>query len=379
MSDVSKPTVCQVLHSLNVGGAEVLAARLAQELQSEVRCLFACLDDLGPLGEQLQKDGFQVEVLHRKPGLDFQVVRRLQSLARREKVDLFHAHQYTPFFYCAAGGFARRRPPILFTEHGRWHPDLPSKKRIAFNRCFLRRRDRVVGVGEAVRRALIENEGIPARRVEVIYNGVDLRPYEGTRPSRKLVRQELGLPQEAFVVIQVARLDHLKDHPTAIRTMARLAEQIPGSRLLLVGAGPEQSRIEQEIAKHNIAGNVQLLGLRSDVSRLLAAADVFLLTSVSEGIPLTLIEAMAARLPIVSTSVGGVGEVVRHEETALLAPSGDDEALAAALVRLARDPHLADRLGAAGVRIAHERFSEQQMHRQYRRLYEEMTLAAVSA
>jgi glycosyltransferase involved in cell wall biosynthesis len=377
--DESKPTICQVLHSLNVGGAEVLAARLARGLSPDFRYLFACLDELGSMGEQLRDEGFQVEVLNRRPGLDFRVVKELQSLARRERVDLFHAHQYTPFFYCAAGAFAKKRPPILFTEHGRWHPDLPSRKRMAFNRCFLRRKDRVIGVGETVRQALIKNEGIPSRRVGVIYNGVDLRPYDDPRPEKQTVRSELGLAAGDFVIIQVARLDHLKDHPTAIRTIERLSASTPSARLLLVGAGPEQAPIEKEIAQRNLQSRVTLLGLRSDIPRLLAAADAFLLTSISEGIPLTLIEAMAARVPIVSTGVGGVYEVVGHEETALIAPAGDDAALAAALQRLASDPLLAKRLADAGRVRAHECFSEVKMHAEYRRLYEEMILAPALA
>src|SRR5262249_41513611 len=137
-------TVCQVLHSLCVGGAEVLATRLARRLRSDYRFVFLCLDDLGSLGEELRREGFTVEVLGRRPGFDSRLIWRMACFLRREQVDLLHAHQYAPFFYGIAARLLWRRPPLLFTEHGRTFPDYPRSKRILANRLFLERRDRVV-------------------------------------------------------------------------------------------------------------------------------------------------------------------------------------------------------------------------------------------
>jgi glycosyltransferase involved in cell wall biosynthesis len=367
-----RPTICQVLHSLNVGGAEMLAARLARHLADQFRFVFACLDDLGTLGHELRSEGFAVEVLGRQSGIDLGCARRLAAFARRERAGLLHAHQYTPFFYCRAPGTLIPRPPVLFNEHGRFFPDLPSRKRMVFNRLFLRRKDRVVAVGESVKQALIANEGIPAGRIEVIYNGVRLNDFSTSSDLRRQVRAELGIDPAAPVAIQVARLDYLKDHCTAIRAAERISRQLPGFRLLVVGEGPERAKIEADIVARKLAGNVILLGLRTDVRRLLAAADLFLLTSISEGIPVTLIEAMGARLPVVSTAVGGIKEVVRPEETGLVAPAGDDAQLAAAVVRLLTDPSMAHSFGNAGRARAEEMFSEDQMHGQYVQLYETM-------
>ncbi|NQT36023.1 MAG: glycosyltransferase [Planctomycetes bacterium] len=367
-----RPTICQVLHSLVVGGAEVLADRLARRLGDRYRFVAACLDELGTLGQALRDDGFTVEVIGRTPGLDRRCARRLAQFWRREQVDLIHAHQYTPFFYSAAARGLRRRPPILLTEHGRHFPDVRRRKRFFFNRLVLGRRDRVVSVGEAVRRALIANDGFPARRVGRIYNGIDCCFIADTSSVRREVREEIGLTEEHLILIQVARLNHLKDHATALRTMERIAARRDDVRLVLVGEGPEQEAIQREIGKRRLESRVCLLGLRDDVPRLLQAADLFLLTSISEGIPVTLIEAMAAGLPVVSTDVGGVAEVVQHERSALLAAAGDDAALAAAVLQLAADDDLRRRMGAEGKRRAAEVFSEETMHEAYCRLYEEM-------
>jgi len=366
------PTICQVLHSLTVGGAEVLAARIARRLQGQYRFVFACLDDVGTLGEQLRHEGFAVEVVERRPGTDLGCMRRLAGLWRREGASLVHAHQYTPFFYALAARALRRSPPVLFTEHGRWYPDYPRRKRILFNRLMLRTTDRVVGVGESVRQALIRNERIPARRVRVIYNGVDAAAFNGRLVDRAAVRDEIGLPRDDLMIIQVARLDHLKDHPTAIRTLERVVQQDGRARLVLVGEGAELEKIQREIRARGMEGYVRLLGLRSDVARLLHAADLFLLTSISEGIPVTIIEAMAAGLPVVSTDVGGVGEIVRAGRTGLLARRQNDSELAGAIVRLARDPALRRQMGEEGRRRAQETFSEERMHSSYQAMYEEM-------
>ena len=369
--DVDRPpTVCHLLHSLNVGGAEVLVARIARRLSSRYRFVFACLDELGPLGEQLRDEGFVVDVLGRKPGLDLGCARRLSRFLRSHGVEVLHAHQYTPFFYALVSRIFRRYPPVLFTEHGRWHPDYPRRKRIVFNRIFLRRNDHVVGVGEAVRQALINNEGISAERVKVIYNGVNSTDFSGD--GRSDARRALGIGDRDDVVIQVARLDALKDHFTALRAIERLTAARPTLQLLLVGEGPERLAIEAEIVSRGLQSHVRLLGLRSDVAQLLSAADAFLLSSVSEGIPVTVIEAMLAELPVVATRVGGMGEVVESEVTGFLAAAGDDATLAESLDRLLSNESLRRQMGQAGRQRATQLFSEQQMHESYAQLYQEM-------
>jgi glycosyltransferase involved in cell wall biosynthesis len=249
-------------------------------------------------------------------------------------------------------------------------PDYPRPKRIVANRLLKRRCDRNIGVGEVVRQALIVNEGIPAGRVGVIYNGVDLSPYRQAPPDRATICRELNVEDDAFIIMQVARLVPIKDHQTALKALHALHH--PRARLVIVGEGPEESAIRETVARLGLQDRVRMLGLRSDVSRLLQAADVFLLSSINEGIPLTVLEAMAAGLPVVSTSAGGVGEVVLDGQTGLLAPVGDAEELARHLLRLASDEAERKRMGEAGRQRAFALFDEEQMLASYERLYREM-------
>jgi glycosyltransferase involved in cell wall biosynthesis len=368
----TRPKVCQLLHGLRVGGAEVLAARLARQLRDHFRFSFVCLDELGTLGEELRRDGYPVAVLERRPGVDWGCLFRLARFLQRERINLVHAHQYTPFFYGAAARLLYRRPPVLFTEHGRFHPDYPRRKRILANRLLLQRRDRVVGVGRAVGQAVIQNEGISAERVQIIYNGIDMSAFSSQSVDRLAIRREIGVNAWDFVIILVARLDPLKDHATAIRAMEHVVWHRREARLVLVGEGAELARIENMVHERTLKPYVRFLGLRTDVARLLLAADVFLLTSISEGIPLTVIEAMAAGLPVVATQVGGVSEIVEDGYTGLLAPAGDDANLAERLLRLAADPALRAQMGQLGRQRVMDLFSESQMHDRYLELYQEM-------
>ena len=369
--------ICQLLHAMTTGGAEVLADRIGRRFRDRHDVVFACLDGLGELGQALRDDGYTVEVLDRGAGIDTGCMRRLARTFRGLRVDLIHAHQYTPFFYAAASRLCGHRLPIVFTEHGRFFPDYPSRKRAVFNRWMLRRRDRVVAVGRQVRQALVANESIPADRIEVIYNGIDLTAYAGgdCAEQRRAVRGDLRLGGDDFVIAQVARLDSIKDHVTSVRALALLAARRPGVHLLIIGDGPQRSEIAAEIERQGVGGRVHLLGLRRDVPALLAACDAAMLTSLSEGIPLSLIEGMAQGLPVVSTDVGGVREVVTEGGNGLLCPVGDATAIASALGRLADDGAFRQRLGQDGRQAARERFGEEQMFAQYERLFDQVAAA----
>ena len=376
---VARPTIAHVLHRLYPAGAEVLAADLARRLQNRFRFVFFCLDAIGPLGEVLAGEGFTVMNLARRPGVDLSVARRLRRACRASRVDLLHAHQYTPFFYAALSRGLCRRPPILFTEHGRHYPDFRRAKRVLANRFLLGRNDRVTAVGRFVKQALVDHEGIAAGRIEVVYNGVDpARFAPPDAPARAAARAELGLEPQTPALLQVARFHPVKDHATALRSLAALLPLLPPgpeeSRpvLLLAGDGDGRAQAQTLAAALGVAQRVRFLGVRADVPRLMAAADLFLLTSLSEGVSVTLLEAMAAGLPVVATDVGGNSEVVIHGQTGLLAPRGDAAALAQHIAILLDDAARRDAMGHAGRERLLAQFSQQQMHDRYTKIYEQM-------
>ena len=173
--------------------------------------------------------------------------------------------------------------------------------------------------------------------------------------------------------MQVARLNRLKDHLTAVRAIGLLARDCPNVRLILVGDGEERPAIESLVEQLGLQQQVRLLGTRHDVDRLLQAADIFLLTSISEGIPLTLIEAMASEVPCVATDVGGNSEVIVPSETGLLAEPKNPLSVASAIRPLLDDAALRQRMGKAGCVRVREMFGEREMHSRYDAIYREMT------
>lgn len=391
-----RPVIAHVLHRLEIAGAEVLAADLSRRLSDHFRFVFFCLDGIGPLGRTLIHEGFEVLDLYRRPGVDLRVARRMAQAIRENHVQLLHAHQYTPFFYAALSRGWRSLPRILFTEHGRHYPDPRKIKHLLANRLLLLRKgDRVTAVGEFIARALIRNEGIPARRIEVIPNGIDGGMFESHSPPLNVagedktasrdprgqqVRQELGVRPDQLVVLQVARFHAVKDHGTALRAfggaLQRRMESGPTGQALpvLLLAGDGELRPGMELLAHDlgIGRYVKFLGVRRDVPALMAAADVFLLSSLSEGLSVTLLEAMAAGLPIVATDVGGNGEAVEHGVTGLLGPRQDPAQLAEHLVTLWNDPSLRQRMGEAGRQRQKARFTQEGMHARYLALYRQM-------
>ncbi|WP_428387850.1 glycosyltransferase [Mucisphaera sp.] len=378
MSD-TRPILVHVVHRLYRAGAELLVADLAHRAAERYRVVLVCLDEVGPLGEELRAEGFEVICLDRRPGLDFGVVQQMARVYRRLQPAVVHTHQYTPFFYASAArvGVLGRGPRILFTEHGRHYPDRRKLKRVVANRLLLGADDRVTAVGEFVRRALVKNEGLAGSRVTVVHNGIDVagfaKPERGRADVRRSLEASLGIDREAPLIVQVARFHPVKDHLTAIRAMAGVRQRHPDAVLLLVGDGDERASIELAVAEHGLEGAVCLAGVRSDVADLLLAADVFLLTSVSEGISLTLLEAMAAGLPVVATAVGGNPEVVEQGETGWLSGRGHAEGLAEGISRLLGDEGMRARFGAAGRERVAAKFDRERMHRAYLGLYDELS------
>lgn len=375
-----RPIIAHVLHRLDRAGAEVLAAGLARDLTDRFDSVFFCLDGLGPLAQELAGAGFVVESFDRRPGIDRGLARRMRKQIDELGVSLLHCHQYTPFFYGSlARGLTpgrRRALPLIFTEHGRHYPDHRSTKRVLANKVLMGRRDAVTAVGGFVKQALIDNEGLPAARIEVIHNGIE--PGETIDSSarssalsgaRSEARAALGIADNAPVVMQVARFHSVKDHPTAIAAFAKVNAQMPDATLVFIGDGPGRADAEQQARRLGLTDRIMFTGVRDDVRRLLPGADVFLLSSLSEGVSVTLLEAMDAGLAIVATEVGGNGEVVEHEKTGLLAPRGDAAALAGHLLTLLNDPALANGFGHAGRNRLLERFTQAQMHGRYNDIY----------
>jgi len=363
--------VLHVLHSLDTGGAERIVCDLAQHRADVLRTGVICLDHRGRLADHAERLGIDIICTDRRAGVDLRQVARVAGAIRRFGPDVIHAHQYTPYFYAAlaAGvtGFGR----IVFTEHGRHWPDVVSPPRKWVNQALRLRRDRITAVCEFAAEALRTRERIAGRDVRIIPNGVRCEQFDRPR-RREWLAGLIGARPDATVCLQVARFSPVKDHATALRAFARIRQAHPSAHLVLVGDGPQRGPIEQLRRDLSLQGRTHLLGNRDDVPDLLAAADVFVLSSLSEAASLSILEAMSAGLPVVATDVGGNREIVRHGRTGLMSPRGDHDRLARHLDALLGDVDRRREMGDAGRRRVRALYDQRRMHNAFIGVYREL-------
>lgn len=362
-----------VLHVMQVAGAEVLTREMIRRAGSRIVPTIFCLDSVGRIGEEMQREGIDLVCFDRKPGRDLGVSLRMAKAIRARELDIIHAHQYTPFFYAALAKLLCPWPPkLILTEHGRHYPDRVSAKRRAVNRLVLDRlADAVTACCQFSAKGLSEKDGFAGARIEIIENGVEVDRYgPGLHREPAAQAREKGKRRS---IIHVARHHPVKDQATLLRGFALAAPDLPDVDLLMVGDGPLRGDLEALARDFHIADRVRFLGIRTEIPDLMRAAEVFVLTSFSEAASLTLLEAMASGLPAIVTDVGGNGEIVRHEREGLLFPRGDAAGCAAAFRRLLNDPAFAASLGEAGRVRARERYRLERTVEEYYRLYCRLT------
>ena len=367
--------VAHVLPSFGLGGQERVALCLATEQRSSGhRALAVSLAPLpeGPLAAEFRRAGIEpLTVPKRGRGLDLSLPARLAEEFSKNRVTVVHAHNPQSLIYAALAGKAAAAT-VVYTCHG--------QSSLAPGRLWLTRLaslaiDAYVGVSpRIVARARCHHE-CPESKLQVIENGVDLSAFRPDADARREVRAELGLPEAAWVVGTVGRLVADKNPELLLRAALPLLG--PDARLVFVGDGPLAPSLKALAACHPTGTCVSLLGARHDVPRLLAAFDVFALSSRTEGLPLALLEAMSVGLPIVATAVGGVPDVVRDGWSGRLVPSGDETALREVLTQLRSDPTAAAEMGRRA-REDSRRFSAATMTSRYLALYQRCRAAALA-
>lgn len=357
--------VAHVLSSLQIGGQERVALDLAsgqvEAGHSVVVVSLASAAD-SPLAAAFEARGVAVRTAPKRAGLDPTLSVRLGQLFRRERPAVVHTHNRVPLIYAAAAarlGGAR----VVHTRHG---PGRGSRGERWLRRAAGRFLNAYVAVTPELETLARELGDCSPGKLSVIENGIDLQRFAGGG-DRAAARAALGLPPDAWVVGSVGRLAPEKDYPLLVRASAPLLGA--DARLLIVGGGSEAEAIRAQATTSGVEAFVALPGSRDDVPQALATMDAFALSSRLEGLPLSVLEAMAAGVPVVAPAVGGLPSLIRDGETGLLFPAGDEEALGARLAALRADPARARAMGAAGQAYVHAHHSREAMVRRYLDLY----------
>ncbi len=382
-------TVMHTVRSLAVNGITSVVLRNVKELsQRGVRSIVCSIRDDDHMAHAFRDIGVEpLFIGHRGPSTTFRSIGRLRKLIAELGIHAVHTNQTVDLFL--AGTAARRGGiPVVASIH--WLAERDTSDVGAGSAVSGRARqwlrlladrtlaDRIVAVSGAVRdtHAALLGSSFPASRVEVLFPGVEMSSVPDAAAiveERSRTREELRVPNDAIVLLNIGRLHPVKGQLHLMPMMAHLRERLPNALLLIAGEGPLRSALEAATREHGLEKHVRLLGARLDIPVLLRASDALVLASESEAAPLPLMEAMRESKPVVATGVGGVPEMVENGVTGYVVPRGMPHELADAVVQMFTPPERAPEMGAAGRRVALQRFDVARIAERLEAIYREIS------
>jgi len=347
--------VLQMVTWLGVGGAERLVLMAATGLGNEFETAVCCFSERGLFADEAERHGIRVWCLGTFPSLRHPVaLLRLYRLIRRYAPDVVHTHLQAPNLYGRLAAIAAGVPVVIASEHNVY--TTKARRYVAVERWLARRTTAIVAVSEQVRRFLADQLRMDRSAIQLVENGIAIEPANQDRVAA--LRGRVALPAGRLAIVTVASLTPKKGHGDLFQAVPLLVSRGVDCALLLAGDGPERPRLEALAASLGIEDRVHFLGVQPHVADVLATADLFVLPSIVEGLPLAMLEAMAAGAPVVATAVGGVPDVIVNGDSGLLVAPRSADAIADAVARLAGDEALRTRLALRARAVVAERFTE---------------------
>lgn len=345
--------ILHLIEGLGWGGAERRLFNDVVRLNGRFSHTVAHLTGNGGMGELFDRHGIERIDLRARGWTDPRAVWRVRNLIRRIRPDLIHTQLFGADLHGRIAGRLERVPVLSTVQSSIYEcsdPFFRSPARERLDRWTARRWTRhLVAVSEFVKESLVKRFDLSPERVTVIPNAVDPAPYQAaTGEERAAIRRALETPADGPVFITVGRLDPPKGHRFALEALSRLKPSLGRWTWWVVGDGVSRPALERKVWQMGLESQVRFLGIRQDVPRLLAAGDLFLFPSVSEGLPVALLEGMAAGKPCVAFRTGPMPEVVEDGKTGLLAEPGSADAFGRAITVLLEDTALRERMGHAG-------------------------------
>jgi glycosyltransferase involved in cell wall biosynthesis len=365
----NKIKVLECIRQGQIGGGESHLLSLVENLDREQYDPFVLSFTEGPMVAKLQALGIRTRVIHSHRPFDMGKWRKVRKLMQAERPELIHAHGTRA---CSNTLWAARSLgiPLVYTIHGwSFHDDqvpLVRKLRVLGEKYLTSRSSQNIAVSSSNLRS--GQDLIPGLRAEVIPNGIDLARFSPWG-SFTDIRRELGIPEDALLILFIARFTSHKQPLALIRAFGEIDPILPKARLLMVGDGDQKTEGQGLARDLKLDQKIYFQDFRQDVPDILAAADIFVLPSLWEGLPIGLIEAMAMGKAVIASQVDGTKEIVDPGKTGLLVPPRDISSLSGALTRLGQDPDLRKRLGTQAMDRVRQQFDAGRMTREIERLY----------
>lgn len=367
MAELNGTRIALLIETDGPGGAERMVAQLACELwNGHGGCVVIVpAGGEGWLGREVSAAGVPVEQVQLDDPLSPRLVRELAAIFRRHRVSVVHSHEFTMAF-CGAWAARRARIPHLITMHGGRYYATRLRRRVALRAAVTFSRG-LVAVSQRLAALLARDLWIPRARITTIANGVRFIPA-----ATSTLRSELALSNGAPLAVTVGNLYPVKGHTHLVEAVARLTPTHPDLHVAIAGRGDLAGALERQAREAGLAERVHFLGLRNDIANVLAGSDVFVLPSLSEGLPIALLEAMFAGRPIVASAVGDVPVALANGAAGLLVPPADPAALADAIQRLLTQPFEARRLATTAQARAAAEYDVDRMVERYAELYQSL-------
>lgn len=372
--DMKKINVVQVIETSGPGGAESVVLNIAKNLNRERYDSSVVLHRPGWFYGQLLQNNIKAEVIHSKRSWDISFIIRFINYCRKLKADIIHSHLSGANLYSCVAGWILRIP-VIATYHNELYMPQSREKYVPFKVFVVRNlAAATVVVARYMQKDYIEKGKFSPHKLMTIYNGISFGGEEADRSISEL-KKELGLQLDDILVGNVANIRPPKGHKYLVEAAGMVCRDMRNVKFLLIGEpgkGELRNNIEKHIADLNLKDNVIFLGFREDIPKLLQMIDIFVLASTSEGLPLSIVEAMAAAKPVVATNVGGLSEIVIQDKTGCLVEPANSAALAEKLSLLIKSEILRKQMGEEGKKIAKKTFSTETMIDAYQNLYENL-------
>ncbi|MFZ3209410.1 MAG: glycosyltransferase family 4 protein [Geobacteraceae bacterium] len=301
---------------------------------------------------------------------DFDNLRQINRLIRDYKIDIFHARDYKTCIIGFLLGLINPRMKLVFTAHGWIISGTKMKLYTWLNLFSLKRYQRIIAVSEATKQIMVDS-GIDGKRIDIVYNAIDVDLWDRTMVASSF-RSELQIPEAGKLVGVVGRLSKEKGIDTTLEVARKIIMARPDTYFVLVGDGPVRQEVEKNIHDLGLSKNVFLVGFRKDALNIYAGLDLFLSTSLTEGTPNTVLEALAMEVPVVHTAVGGVPEIIEDGVDGILCKVGDVEGISRAVLAVLNDEDRARQLSERGRQSACSRFSFTARMQAIESLYEQV-------
>lgn len=369
---IDRARICMLLPKIHVGGAEVQVLNLVKHLDRSRFSVSLCSLIPGNAGMEKEAtryvdDMYCIGFKWRRFPLSFA---KLIGYLKHGRFDILHAHLPMADSIGRIAGRIARVPVIMTTEHGQYL--WKNRSHLWLERMLNRITDMRICVSRDVLEIRNRREWTPMRKLTHIPNGIDTDLFKERKKGRAAVMGEFGWHPDDSLIVSVGRLVREKNYPLLLEAVSLLRTRLPNVRCLLVGDGKCREEIEQRAIALDLGGNMCMAGSRNDVPSILEAANLFVMSSDNEGLPVALLEAMAAGKAIVATSVGGIPDAIRDGENGLLVPPGDAPALASVMERAIMDGELARSIGRAAAEDAGRDFHIRRTSAQVMHVYEKL-------